>query len=77
MGDDHPSRDAVSPLVADAAAASSAETAAAIDRAAELNDDPEVGEILEDAAMQADKTVSRVGWLSGFLHRLFGPRGGN
>jgi hypothetical protein len=61
------------PSVADAAAASSAETAAAIDRAAAVNDDPQVGEALADAAASADKTVSRVGWLRGFLHRIF-PR---
>jgi hypothetical protein len=64
--------EAVSPLVADAAAASSAETVAAIERAAAINDDPEVGEILDQAVAKADQTVSRVGWLRGFLHRLFG-----
>jgi hypothetical protein len=60
-------------LVGDAAAASSLETVDAIDKAAAINDDPEVAKILDDAAMSADKTVSRVGWLRGFLHRLF-PR---
>ena len=63
--------DSPAPSVADAAAASSAETAAAIDRATAVNDDPEVGAALADAAVVADQTVSRVGWLRGFLHRLF------
>jgi hypothetical protein len=58
-------------LFGDAAAASSLETVDAIDKAAAINDDPEVGKILDHAAMSADKTVSRVGWLQGFLHRLF------
>jgi hypothetical protein len=61
------------PLVAEGAAASSAETAAKIDQAAERNDDPEVGAILNEAAHSADQTVSRVGWLRGWLNRLF-PR---
>jgi hypothetical protein len=66
-------QDPPSPSIADAAAASSAETAAAIDRAAAVNDDPAVGEILEHAALKADQTVSRVGWLRRFLHRFFAP----
>jgi hypothetical protein len=57
-GEQHPL-----PLIAEAAASSSSDAAAAIDRAAEKNDDPEVAEILEDAAMRADQTVSRMGWL--------------
>lgn len=63
--------DSPAPSVADAAAASSAETAAAIDRAAEVNEDPQVEALLADAAVSADQTASRVGWLRGFLHRLF------
>lgn len=57
-------------LIAGAAAASSTETAKAIDRAADKNEDPEVGAILEDAALSADKTVSRVGWLRRTVDRL-------
>ena len=38
------------PLIAGSAEASSVETAAAIDQAVEKNDDPEVAEILDDAA---------------------------
>ena len=58
-------------LIAGAAAASSAETADAIDRAADKNEDPEVAAILDDAALNADKTVSRVSWLRRFVDRLF------
>jgi len=72
MGTDQGAQsDSLSALIADAAADSSADTAAAIDRAAEVNEDPEVGEILDHAAMAADQTVSRVGWLRSFLHRFF------
>ena len=64
--------DAQEQVVADAAAAASTETADAIARAAEENDDPQVAEHLEDAAMAADKTVARVGWLRGMIRRLLG-----
>jgi len=74
MGHDESlSDDPLPPLVVDAAEAASAETADAIDRAAELNEDPAVGDALDIAAAKADQTVSRVGWLRSFLHRLFGP----
>jgi len=59
------------PLVAGAAEASSVETAAAIDRAAEKNDDPEVAEVLDEASIAAEQTVGRVGWLRSVVHRLF------
>jgi hypothetical protein len=68
---DQDRHESAAPSVADAAASSSAETVAAIDRAIAKNDDPVVGEILDDAALAADKTLSRVGWVRGFLHRLF------
>jgi len=58
-------------LITGAAAASSAETADAIDRAADKNQDPEVAAILDDAALNADKTVSRVSWLRRIVDRLF------
>lgn len=58
------------PLVAGSAEASSVQAAAAIDHAAEKNEDPEVAEILDDAALAAQQTVSRVGWLRGTLNRL-------
>jgi hypothetical protein len=58
------------PLVAEAAATSSSDAAAAIDRAADMNDDPEVAQVLEEAAISADQTVSRVGWLRRALGHL-------
>jgi hypothetical protein len=65
--------DEASPLppVARAAEASSEETAAALDRAAEKNEDPEVAEVLDEAAIAAEQTVGRVGWLRSVLNRLF------
>jgi hypothetical protein len=71
MGNDMGRDEAFSPRIADAAAVSADESAAAIERAAAVNEDPEVGEILDHAAMAAEQTVSRVGWLRGFLHRYF------
>lgn len=59
------------PVIADAAETSSVETAVAIDRAVAINDDPEVAEALDQAALAADQTVSRVGWLRSLLRRLF------
>jgi hypothetical protein len=59
------------PLVAGAAETSSVETAAAIGRAAEMNDDPEVAEVLDEAAIAAEATVGRVGWLRSVVERLF------
>ena len=60
------------PLVAGSAEASSVQAADAIDQAAEKNEDPEVAEILDDAALAAQQTVSRVGWLKRTVDRLFG-----
>jgi hypothetical protein len=71
QGEGQDTHESAAQSVADAAASSSAETVAAIDRAIAKNDDPAVGEILDDAAMAADQTVSRVGWLRSFLHRHF------
>ena len=59
------------PLIAGAAEASSEQTAAAIDGAARKNDDPEVAEVLDEAAA-AQTTVGRTGWLHSKLTRLFG-----
>jgi hypothetical protein len=59
---------------ADAAHAASIETAEAIEQAANANDDPEVAEVLDDAAVKADQASSRVGWLRGLLRRRFGTR---
>ena len=60
------------PLVADGATAASAETVDAIKRAEEENEDPAVAEVLEDASIAADTTLTRVGWVRSFVHRLFG-----
>ena len=56
--------------VADAASAAAEETADAIEVAAEQNRDPVVAKALDDAALKADKTVSRVGWLRALIRRL-------
>ena len=61
-------------VIAHAAQAAADETVDAIDAAAEINQDPEVGRALEDAALKADKTTSRVGWLRGFIERFLEPR---
>ncbi len=61
-------------MMGSAAVAASAETADAIAEAAAENDDPVVGEMLDRAAVSADTTLSRVGWLRGALQRLFGSR---
>ena len=62
------------PLVADAAHASSVETLKAIDEAADLNNDPAVAEVLDEATLAADVTVGRLAWLRARLRRLWpGP----
>ena len=57
-------------VVAQAAQAAADETVKAIETAARINQDPEVGQILEDAALKADKTTSRVSWLRKFINRF-------
>jgi hypothetical protein len=59
---------------ADAAHAAAIETSEAIEEAAKVNDDPEVADVLDDAAVKADQASSRVGWLRGLLRRRFGTR---
>ena len=61
---------ATAEVVAQAAEASAFETGEAIERAADLNDDPEVAAALDDAALKADKTAGRVGWLRSFIDRF-------
>src|SRR5512132_2754919 len=51
---------ATAEVVAQAAEASAFETGEAIERAADLNDDPEVAAALDDAALKADKPAGRV-----------------
>ncbi|HEX5950729.1 MAG TPA: hypothetical protein VFZ96_06985 [Actinomycetota bacterium] len=57
---------------ADAAIAATEQTAEAIARAAERNDDPSVAEALDEAATHADTAAARVGWLRGLIRRVFG-----
>ena len=57
--------------VSEAAVASADATADAIQEASQINDDPEVAAVLDKAAMRADQTLSRVGWLRSALRRLF------
>jgi hypothetical protein len=56
-------------LGADSAHAATIETAEAIEEAAKANEDPEVAEVLEDAAVKADQATSRTGWLRRLIHR--------
>ena len=56
--------------VAEAASAAAEETADAIEAAAAENRDPVVAKALDDAALKADKTVTRVGWLRALIRRL-------
>lgn len=66
-------RDAdLSNLATDAAYASAERTIDAIDAAAAKNDDPEVARILDEAAVSADTTASRVSWLRQLIRRAFG-----
>ena len=60
--------------VAEAAEAASAQTLDAIERAAGRNEDPEVAEILDDAAISADTALVRVGWVRSFVDRIFRRR---
>ena len=74
MGRDNASsHDSLPTMIGDAAAASSVETAAAIDAAADINEDPQVAQVLDHAAMAADETVSRVSRIQRFLRRVI-PR---
>ena len=52
---------------AEASLTSSEETAAKVELAIEMNEEPAVAEVLEDAAIAADTTVARVGWLRSSL----------
>jgi hypothetical protein len=63
-------------VIAEAAQAAAEETVEAIDAAAEINQDPAVEDALEEAALKADKTSGRVGWLRSFVGRLLHPAAG-
>jgi hypothetical protein len=58
-------------IVADAAHASSDATVDAIEEAARVNEDPVVAEALDEAALNATTTQSRIGWLRDRVRRLF------
>ena len=58
-------------LAARASESSLIEAAEHIERAAEKNDDPAVASELHAAAIAADTTAVRVGWLRSTLARLF------
>jgi hypothetical protein len=61
-------------IVSEAAADSAEATAAAIDHAVDLNDDPHVAQALDEASASAHATVGRVSWLRSFVRRVFGRR---
>jgi hypothetical protein len=56
--------------VAEAADVAAGEVIEAIGVAAELNDDPEVAVALDDAAIHAEKSAARTGWLRRFVDQL-------
>lgn len=58
-------------LAMEASESSLREATAHIERAAEQNDDPAVAQELRNAAVAADTTTARVGWLRATLRRLF------
>jgi hypothetical protein len=58
-------------VVADAAVVSADATAEAVERAAEVNQDPEVAAVLQDASLKANTTASRLGWLRSWFARVF------
>ena len=59
-------------LAAEAAYTSAERTIGAIEEAAAKNDDPEVAAILDEAAVNADTTATRVGWLRQMFRKAFG-----
>jgi hypothetical protein len=61
--------------VSKAAEHASTRTANAIEEAIEINDDPRVAKVLDDASDQAEATVRRVGWVRHWIERLFGASG--
>lgn len=60
--------------VAEAAVGSAEATSDAIRQAADVNEDPAVAEVLQEAAVHAETTVGRVGWLRSFIRRLMPGR---
>ncbi len=58
-------------LAVEASESSLRKATAHIERAAEKNEDPAVAKELHHAALEADSTTARVGWLRATLARLF------
>jgi hypothetical protein len=61
-------------LGVDGAHAAAEDTVIAIEAAATQNQDPVVAEILDEAALAADTSSSRVGWLRSALRARFRPQ---
>jgi hypothetical protein len=61
-------------LGVDGAHAAAEDTVEAIEAAATKNEDPVVAEILDEAALAADTTSSRIGWLRSALRARFRPQ---
>ena len=57
-------------MATEASLTSSEETVAKIEMASGMNQDPGVAEVLEDAAVSADATATRVGWLRSLVRRF-------
>ena len=65
-----PDRSHIMNLAAEASVSSSEEAVAKIEMATEVNEDPAVAEVLEDAAVAADTTATRAGWLRALVKHL-------
>ncbi len=57
--------------VAEAAHSSSNDAVESIEEASRLNEDPQVAEALDEAALRANTTEGRLDWLRSRLRRLF------
>lgn len=61
-------------LGAEAAKTAADETVEAIEEAAATNDDPEVADKLDEAAVRAHTASGRIGWLRSLLSRRYRAR---
>src|SRR5918994_3004912 len=57
-------------MASEASVSSSEETVAKIEIASEMNEDPAVAEVIQDAAVAADTTAARIGWLRSLVSRF-------
>jgi hypothetical protein len=62
--------DAAGAVVSEAAEHASMRTSKAIEEAIEINDDPRVAEVLDEASDQAEATVRRVSWVRQWIKRV-------